>query len=148
MVYVPRGAVTPLDDPPIIQPFPGMDSLRRQTHWFIENDPTDIVLIPTERVRAPGGGFNMQQLDPRPSQRFKLIFQSGIVDGVVEAADGINRRYDFVLLGEWDATVHIGDQFTEPAYGDQKWVVQGLQPYNGYEVKAGVVSYGRNPQHG
>lgn len=148
MVYIPRSTITPLDTTPIIQPYPGLDALRRQTHWFIENDPTPITLIPVQKVEAPGGAWNISELPPRPTQRFKMIFQSGAADGVVQTADGTNRRFDFVLVGEWDATVHIGDIFVEPEYDDHKWVVQGLHPFNGYEIKAGVVSYGKAPQHG
>lgn len=146
-VYVPRSATPPLDEVQLIQPAPGLDSLRRQTHWFIENDPTPIALIPVEKVEAPGGGWNMQELPPRPTQNFKLIYQTGS-DGVVQTADGQNRRYEFILLGEWDAVINIGDVFTEPEHDGQRWVVSGLLPYNGYETKAGIVSYGRNPQHG
>ena len=148
MVYIPRGDTTPLLDPPIIQPFPGLDVLRRQTHWFIENDPTDIVLIPTGKVSAPGGGWNIATLPPRPNQRFKVIYQGGAADGILNTTDGQVRKFDFILLGEWDASMEIGDTFTEAAHGNQKWVVNGLQPYNGYEIKAGVVSYGGDPQHG
>lgn len=147
MLIIPRSVTLPPEDQPIVTAYPGLNELRRQTHWFIENDPTPISLIPVEKVAASGGGWNISELDPRPSQRFKLIFQSGS-DGVVQATDGVNRRYDFILLGEWDAIVDIGDMFVEPAYGNQKWIVQGLQPYNGYQIKAGIVSYGKNPQHG
>lgn len=148
MVYLPRDAVTPLEDPPIIRPFPGLNELRRQTHWFIMNDPTYIDLVPVERITAPGGAWNSSDLPPRPSQAFKMIYQSGFVDGVVPTTDGQNRRYDFILVGEWDATVGVGDHFFDSSPDIQHWIITGLQPYNGYEIKAGVVSYGRNPQNG
>lgn len=149
MVFLPRGTITPLEDPPIIQPFPGLDTLRRQTHWFIAQSPTDIILVPTQKIAAPGGGWNLTDLPPRPTQTFKLIWQMGFVDGVVPAQDGQNRRYDYVILGEWDATLKDGDYFTTGADDTfQKWVVTGLQPWNGYEVKAGILSYGKAPQRG
>lgn len=147
MVYIPQGTVTPPDDAPVVFPYPGLDMLRRQTHWFIEDDPTDIILVPQIRTQAPGGGFNMSDGAPRAVQTFKLIYQSGS-DGVVQTTDGQNMRYDFILLGEWDATVQQGDVWAEPENENQKYVVQGLLPYNGYEVKAAVVSFGKKAQHG
>lgn len=148
MPYMSIGATTPLEDPPIIEAYPGLDELRRQTHWFIMNDPTPIVLTPRDRAIAPGGGWNAVDLTPRPEQIFKMIFQSGVVDGVVATADGQDRRYDFVILGEWDCTLGIGDYWVDALNDHQFWTIAGLQPYNGYEVKAGVLSYGRDPQHG
>lgn len=147
MLVIPRPSDLPAPSLPVVQAFPGLAELRRQTHWFIENDPTPISLVPVAKQAAPGGGWNVSPLAPRSTQRFKLIPQS-TADGVVQTADGTSRRFDYILLGEWNAIVAIGDMFTEPEHSGQKWVVQGLLPYNGYEIKAGIVSYGKNPQHG
>lgn len=148
MVYIPHPGFTP-NDPPQAWPLtPDLVTNRELTHWFIVQDPSPISLIPVEKTRQPGGGFKTDALPPRPEQIMKLIYQGGSADGIVATADGQSRRYDFILLGEWDATIHIGDFWEDPTRDGQFWVVNGLQPYNGYEVKAGVSSYGWNPDGG
>lgn len=112
---------------------------RKGTKRFIAADPTTITLA------KPGGSivdgtFKSGVGVARSPQQFKLIWsdQSGIVR---ELPDGA-RRFDFVLLGEHDAIVEIGDEFN---IGDNKYVVTYVYPYNDYEVKAGGISHGANP---
>lgn len=148
MVFVPRPGITPLMPPPDVDILPGMLDNRGITRAFIMNDPTLITLIPTVKVRKPGGGFDKNTLAPRPAQYFKVIPQSGSADGIVDTSDGKERRYNFVLVGEWDATVQIGDFWIDPDRDDFFWSVQGFQPYNGYEVKFGVIGFGGDPGNG
>jgi hypothetical protein len=112
---------------------------RKGTKRFIGADPTTIVLS------KPGGSivdgtYRSGVGVARNPQQFKLIWsdQSGIVR---ELPDG-TRRFDFVLLGEHDAIVEIGDTFD---IGTNKYVVTYIYPYNDYEVKAGGISHGPNP---
>lgn len=112
---------------------------RKGTQRFIDSDPTDIILTPNTGTVTDGTvGFSNQS--PRASQRFKLIWsgESGIVREVPDGA----RRFDFVLVGAYDATVAIGDTFS---INSNKYIVDYLFPYNDYEVKAGGVSHGANP---
>lgn len=144
MVYVPRPGYTPLDPPPSFPLTPQIISNRRLTRWFISTDPTPISLIPVDRQRQPDGGFAVVDLPPRPLQRFKIIAQ-GLSDGVTETQDGQERKFPYVLVGEWDATVHIGDFWEDPDHDGQFWKVTGLYSYNGYETKFGVTSFGGEP---
>lgn len=146
MAYIPLGGQTPLEPPPV---FPVNGALlvnRSLTNLFIEFDPTDVVLIPQQRVKTPSGGYKMGQLPPRPSQRVKMIYPVGQSDGAIPNVDGQERRYDFIMVAPWNATVKK-DDFWEDSSG-QFWIVTGVSPYNGYEVKAMVTSYGEAPQNG
>lgn len=146
MVYIPGPTQTPLDPDPVV-PLTAMLKMNRSlTHMFIEMDPTDIVLIPREKVETGSGGQSLVDLPPRPSQRFKFIFPYGQSDGVQQAQDAQEKKYQYVLVGEWNATIHTDDYWQDS--DGQFWVVTGLSPYNGYEVKALVTSFGGMAKHG
>ena len=115
---------------------------RKATAEFIEADRTDLVLIPSNRVEE-FGTVSFVDLPPRPSQPFKVIWPGG--DGIVVTSDGTTRRFDFILVGNYNATVAIGDHWSE---GSQHYQVEWVQPYNEYEVKAGGSSHGSSPAHG
>lgn len=119
---------------------------RELTHWFIEQDPTTVTLIPQTKVKTAGGAFNLVPGVARAPQIVKLIFPSGSSDGISSGQDGRVRKYDFILVGEWDAVVEIDDYF-EDSQGNF-WIITGLVPYNGYEVKATMISYGGHPTNG
>ena len=112
---------------------------RANTKRFISLDPTEITLIPREEVFI-NGTKKIVDKPPRPPQLFKVIW--GGSNGIVTTSSGSTRRFDFVLLGEIDAVVEIGDHWL---VGDQENVVEYLYPDNGYEIKGGGVSYGSNP---
>lgn len=78
---------------------------------------------------------------PRQSQDFKVIW-SGSQDGIVVASEGTTRRFDFVLVGRYDAEVEIGDFWK---VDNQHFQIEWVAPDNGYEVKAGGSSYGSKP---
>jgi hypothetical protein len=122
---------------------------RSLTRLFIEMDPTDIVLIPRSTVRTPTGGTRTIDDDPRDLQRVKLIYGGNTGAGragIVDTGDGRERQFSYVMVMNWDAQVQPGDHFTDPA--DQQWEVEEVLPLNGYEVKALLRSYGKNPQYG
>jgi hypothetical protein len=52
------------------------------------------------------------------------------------------RRFDFVLVGEHDANVAIGDYWK---VGNQEFRIEAVTPYNGWEVKAHGISHGPKP---
>lgn len=116
--------------------------LRRQTDWFIKDDPSAVVLVRKVRVEQPGGGYLNGAPVSLPVQEFKLINQSGGTNGLKPGADGTNTSFAFILLGRHDADVAVGDTWTD-TYGDgSKWTVTGILPANSYEVKATVTAYG------
>ncbi len=148
MVFIPfSDGYTPPEPPTYESEMVGMDLMRELTHWFILQDPSYVVLTPREQVDSGNGSFGWADLPPRPQQMVKLIFTAGNSDGAVESSDGIERKYDFVLVGEWNATVKLGDYWRDPET-EQKYVVTGLSPYNGYEIKANVTSYGKDALYG
>lgn len=112
------------------------------TKLFIEQDPTVITLIPVEMVDMASGGTKPVDKTPRAPQIFKMIWQGGNSTGINTTADGQNRQFDFIMVGEYDAEVEIGDHWTD---GSQEYYVDGLEPFNGYEIKAHVKSFGEWP---
>lgn len=147
-MYIPRSGRTPLDPPPVI---PVTDEImwnRDLTDWFIAQDPSDIALVPVEKVQLPTGGERRGALPPRPVQRVKMIYQGGSNTGNEQNTDGQVLKYDYVIVGSWDSTIKRGDFWEDPLNEGQFYVVEGITPYNGYEVKAGVKSYGGLPVYG
>jgi len=112
---------------------------RKNTKRFIDSDPTVITLITP--VEAMVNGTKVANYtEDRAAQTFKIIWQGE--DGIVREIPGGVRRFNFVIVGEYDAELAIGD-FWET--GDQKHVIEYVYPDNGYEVKAGGVSHGPAP---
>ena len=146
MVYVPFDGQTPLDPDPVLPQTDQLVTNRNLTHWFITQDPTNITFIPREEVKSGSGGKTWQDLPPRPEQTVKLIYPFGQSDGAVPTIDGQERKYAFIVVGEWNATIHTNDFWEDP--DGQFWIVTGLSPYNGYEVKAMISSFGGSPGNG
>lgn len=146
MVYVPFDGQTPLDPDPVLPQTDQLVTNRNLTHWFIGQDPTKITFIPRVEVKSGSGGKAWQDLPPRPEQTVKLIYPFGQSDGAVPTIDGQERKYAFIVVGEWNATIHTNDFWEDP--DGQFWIVTGLSPYNGYEVKAMISSFGGSPGNG
>lgn len=121
---------------------------RAMTRLFILSDPSDISLLRPVVSKSPSGATRTNGTVTIDPQRMKLVYQGGPDDGIYRTNDGQLHKFDFVLVAEYDADVKEGDVFYYPIDSTQRWEVRGLQPYNGYEVKAGVVSYGRTPAGG
>jgi hypothetical protein len=121
---------------------------RKGTRDFISRDKTTLVLIPSNEVWVDGTKEFVEQ-PPRPPQDFKVIWPGADTGGKVATSESETARYDFVLVGKHDALVAIGDHWTEGVGENQQtYVVEWVQPYNEYEVKAGGVSHGDTPAHG
>jgi hypothetical protein len=119
---------------------------RDLTHWFIMSDPREIALVPHARIRTGSGGFTMQAQPARETQVFRLIPASSFEPPVRSPDQGVQRRYDFTLLGEWNAIMEVDDRWTDEL--GQTWVIDNLVSSNGYERKALIISYGKQPSHG
>lgn len=132
-----------IPDPP--RPDPQLDvSLELQvqrdnTVWFIEFDPADITLIPHARVRTASGGSKYEAGTPRVVQRFRVLPRSDF-QKMIFTEDGKERQIDLTLMGEWNADMEIGDQWTDNE--GQKYEIVEFVPRNGYERKALVVKHG------
>lgn len=121
---------------------------RKSTEWFVDCDPTTLVLIPRVKQNRPGGSHRFVDGTPREPQDFKFIYPGG--DGIVVTADGETRRFDFILVGSHDGRMDIGDHWTETDANGvvQNYVIEYLYAPNGYEIKGGGVTHGEYPEHG
>lgn len=120
---------------------------RKITHAFIRAEPVDIGLSRRTESRTALGGILKNFARQLPTQTFKIIMQSPAGASIEQRTDdGTERRVDYVLLGEWDADVQIGD-YWDDASGERNEVTSMI-PYNGYEVRANVEGYGKKPLNG
>jgi len=76
---------------------------------------------------------------PRISQTFRLIPQSETTPPTF-VDNGVERVVSFVLLGQWTATVGVGDHWQD-VIGDY-FEVLSVATSNGYEVKALIEKHG------
>lgn len=134
---------TPLRPPPHIEyPPQGWAANCKLTKWFIKLDPYPVILTPTQKVKTPSGGEKTIELPPRPEQIVRIINIDGSTDGINLTIDGQIRKFPMVIVGEWHSTIEIGDTWTRNGV---IYRVDGLQPYNSYEVKGGVTVVGKLP---
>jgi hypothetical protein len=119
-----------------------LETNRQLTAWFINQDPTIVVFTPHHEEFS--GGAKKMVTDPdREAQIVKFIYPGG--DGIVITADGTTRRFDFIIVGEFDAEIEMWDSFDR--WGNH-YVVESIMPYNGYEVKVAGTSHGSAPDYG
>jgi hypothetical protein len=115
---------------------------RAGTKAFIDADPVTVTLTPRIASRAPTGGVTQTDGAPRAPQVFKLIMQSPAGSSIEQRTeDGTERQVDFVLLGEWNAVIAVGDWW-EDGLGN-RWEVRALIPTNNYESRAVVEAHGK-----
>lgn len=121
---------------------------RNLTHKFIMSDPTQIQLTPYAEVRTASGSVTWQAQTARAMQTFRLIPVSSSERPVaaVSEGNGVQRKYDYTLLGEWNCAMAENDRWVDEV--GQEWVIDSIISYNGYERKGMVMSYGRTPRHG
>lgn len=114
---------------------------RRNTQAFIEASPVELVLVPHTDVKTPSGGVVTTPGTPRVPQRFRLIPMSSVERPSESTNGGEQRKYDMTLLGNWDCVMDIGDEFSD--VDGNTYVIDALVPFNNYERKGLVTSYGR-----
>lgn len=114
---------------------------RQATEWFIKSDPSVIVLTPNDRVKTQNGAYKHEAKEPKPPQTVKIIYQDNRGHSV-RNTDGDVRKNAVIIVGKYDADISEGDTFHWPPGDSKKWVVTGIHPDNGYEVKADAYVYG------
>lgn len=116
---------------------------RRNTTAYIARAPITVTLVKSSKVRQAGGGWKYVDGDPKAPQTVTLILQTaGALSNDVAplaAGDGRNLTLNYIMVGEWNADIEEGDKFT---LNGREARVQYLLPYNGYEVRAAVVTGG------
>lgn len=135
---------TPPVDPPAVDVPAELAINRAITHEFILADPYTVVLVGRVGVRTPAGGVEFTEA-VRNAQIMRLIPMSHTERpsqgfGTSVSGGGVQRKFDFTLLGEWDAIIGKNDYWID--VDGQKWVVDSLLPFNGYQQKAMIMSYG------
>lgn len=112
---------------------------RANTKIYIDSDPVEIVLR-TRVEEWVAGTKKFEEGSPRAGQRFKIIWSGST--GFTYTIEGLTRRFDFILVGEYDAVVEITDFWRVNSQDNE---IQYIFPSNGYEVKCGGVSHGGAP---
>lgn len=116
---------------------------RRNTLAFIRANPTMIALVPRNAVKTKTGVVYDEQ-PPRDAQLMRIVDQTrtfGAEPGKQQAADGVQRRMQYQLLGAHDSTIGLHDVWTDA--DGIRWEVIDLLPPNGYEQRATVIRYGQ-----
>lgn len=116
---------------------------RFNTRAFIAADPLSLTLQVRGSVRTPSGAYARERQSERPEQTFKLIMQSPAGSSIEQrTGDGTERQVDYILLGEWNAQIAVGDYWDDQE--DQRWEVKALVPTNDYETRAVVEAHGKD----
>ena len=111
---------------------------RRVTKAFIDQLPTQLVLTPRTKTRQPAGGWILVDEAPREAQTFTVIEPPGSPIPTV-TLDGIERRVEMELLGEYTAQMAVHDVFNHQG---RDWEVVQMFYDNGYESRAWVSARG------
>jgi hypothetical protein len=119
-----------------------LENNRQMTSWFINDDPTTITLTPHEE-QWKSGAKKMVALPDRDPLTVKMIYSGS--DGIVPVDEGHTRRFDFIIVADYDAVIKIWDSFDRLG---NHYVVEYVFPYNGYEVKVGGTTHGPEPDYG
>lgn len=114
---------------------------RRITRGFVGFSPEWVVLTPMNRVRTLSGGYTVTPGGSREPQQLTVIEASNKGDGApekIELVDGQERRVSYVLIGDMDVIVEIGDVFYRNGSAHK---IAHIMPSNGYEVRAVAVAH-------
>ena len=108
------------------------------TKAFIKTQPVDITLVPRTKEKMPAGGYRWVEEAPRLAQTMRLIEPPNPMDPI-QAADGIERAVEFILLARFDAALGVYDVFDHVG---SRWEVGQLFFDNGWERRAKVIRHG------
>lgn len=123
----------------------GLDILRRNTAWYITDDPSTITLTPHTKTREASGGYTLVAGTPRAPQTFKLIPFSLTTDGIVRGEGGEVRNWTYFIVAPYDAIIEIGDTWSD---GETLYRVTAIVQANDYEIKAAATAFGKDPNYG
>lgn len=108
---------------------------RKLTSHFIAQLPTVLTFVPRTVVKLPAGGTKLVEGTPRDLQTVTIVEQSSLAGqpDPTRTVDGVERKVEFQIVGEWDADIARYDTFS---YQGKEWEVIDLFFDNGYEVRA------------
>ncbi|WP_048890658.1 hypothetical protein [Mycobacterium heckeshornense] len=106
-----------------------------------------ITLVPAVGVVAekPGGGKDYAPAEPRSAQRF-AVFNTGGFDGRENSQtdQGMTRKFQFKLVGSWDAVIEIGDAWEDDV---AKYQIDSVDRTKPYQIEALVVGFLKETGH-
>lgn len=111
---------------------------RRITTAFIRTQPVSLSLVPRQRVKKPSGGYQYEDMQARSPQVMRFVEPPNPATPR-RTADGTERRVEFLLLAEHDATIEQDDVFEHDGF---QWEVVFLYHFNGWERRAEVARRG------
>lgn len=124
----------------------GLEPLRRNTEWFIQDSPSTIRLVPHKKVGRPGGTFEFVAQKARPAQDFRLI-PMGL--GGYSGRGGYQHdqgmeviSWGYHLIGKYNCEMEIGDTWT---WYDIQYRIRDILPRNNWERRAFVTVFGLEP---
>jgi len=127
-------------------------ALRKGTDTILKQFGTELVLIPHQRTKKPGGVYDWDAQPARPPQIFNVEPVGSTLAGITGAGGGVTstegasaHTWSYNLTGRYDAQIAIGDTWVKD--GTQYRVVS-LEPYNDYERVAVVSAIGKDPAYG
>lgn len=85
--------------------------MRQQTTDFIAIYPQELALVRTAMTADGSGGVKSLGPTPLDPQTFRQITQPTNTQILRRTIDGEEVQPDFVLLGEWNADVRVGDWY-------------------------------------
>ena len=107
-----------------------------------------IVLTPAagQATEKPGGGYDYSVTANRPEQVFAK-FNTKAFDGSENSQtdQGLTRKFQYDLIGAYDAVVQIGDQWEDDV---AKYVIETVDRTNPYQIKATVTAFLKVTGHG
>lgn len=107
-----------------------------------------IILTPATGtvVEKPGGGKDYTAGTPRSAQTFAL-FKTDSLDGREKAQtdQGLSRKFDYKLIGYFDAAIAIGDTWSDET---ADYTVESVDRSKPYQITALVTGFLKVTGHG
>lgn len=129
-----------------------LNALRKGTDVVLKQFGTEIVLVPHQRTKKPGGVYDWDAQPARDPQIFNVEPVGATLSGITGSEGGVTNvegaklhSWSYTLTGRYDCVVAIGDTWKN---GETTYRVTALQPYNAYERKATVTAIGKDPLYG
>lgn len=130
-----------------------INALRKGTNLAIKIDSHPIVLTPHQRTRKQGGAYDWEPQPPRPVQQLAVEPVGATLSGItgtgggVQATDGATmHKWDYELVGPYDAQMEIGDTWTDDT--GTIYRIVAIKPTNSYERRGVVSAIGKAPSYG
>lgn len=126
------------------------------TQFFINEDAghqVTVALVPTRKVAIAkaGGGHDFEPEAPKSPQTFRLVRQTTF-DGIELSPndDGMSRKFAYMIIAPATADIEIGDTWDENMTDGtvNHYHVDSIEPASGYEIRASVTAFAKEPQHG